>query len=366
MRMCQAFAGLGHKVTLSALLGEGTDNEVFEYYGAKHNITLIRHEETRQLAVNVLANLRRIPGMRIGGLPSVLYGRMMIGPALLRHPPDLVYARNLNWLLGIDENIGFVAESHRPPRNRVVHALEARLFCRPGFRRLVVISDKLRDNYLERYPGLWGRILVAHDAADDPYRVSPIHASNSGPGFNIGYVGHLYSGRGIELIKAVAIQLPKMIFHLVGGNENDMTRLTAGVWPKNIILHGHHPPSRLSAFYSQFDVVLAPYERKVTVGDESSDTSAYMSPLKIFEYMAWAKPILCSDLPVLREVLEHESTALLLPPEDVTAWVSALRRLQADRALRLRLGKSAHEKFLDHYTWAKRASAVLTGLDPAS
>ena len=35
--------------------------------------------------------------------------------------------------------------------------------------------------------------------------------------FNIGYVGHLYKGRGIELIIDLAKKLPKFSFQIVGG-----------------------------------------------------------------------------------------------------------------------------------------------------
>ncbi len=61
-----------------------------------------------------------------------------------------------------------------------------------------------------------------------------------------------------------------------------------------------------------------------------------MSPLKLFEYMAHGLPIVSSDLPALREVLENESNALLCDPDDIVAWVSAIERLRS--SLQLRLG----------------------------
>jgi len=87
-----------------------------------------------------------------------------------------------------------------------------------------------------------------------------------------------------------------------------------------------------------------------------------MSPLKIFEYMAAGKAMLCSDLPVLREVLIHEQTALLCDPENPEGWVRALKRLRDDVDLRKRLGKTARREFMAKYTWKTRAESILTDL----
>ena len=79
--------------------------------------------------------------------------------------------------------------------------------------------------------------------------------------------------------------------------------------------------------------------------------------MKIFEYMAAAKPIIASDLPVLREVL-NDSNAILVDPEDIDAWRDALAALR-DPKRREQLGRKAHDDFLRSYTWQARASRVL-------
>jgi glycosyltransferase involved in cell wall biosynthesis len=87
-----------------------------------------------------------------------------------------------------------------------------------------------------------------------------------------------------------------------------------------------------------------------------------MSPLKLFEYMSWGKPILCSDLPVLREVIEDGRNGLLLPPDDPTAWAAALCRLMDNPDEGERLGNKARADFLARHTWRQRANRVLDGL----
>jgi glycosyltransferase involved in cell wall biosynthesis len=82
--------------------------------------------------------------------------------------------------------------------------------------------------------------------------------------------------------------------------------------------------------------------------------------MKLFEYMAAGRAILSGDLPVLREVL-NESNGLLLPTEDVQAWVDGLSGLLADPDRMRSLGKQAR---LDAaaYTWEARAARMLAGI----
>ncbi len=59
MKMCQAFAANGHKVTLSAIRGGGGEDAAFGYYGVGRHFTLLRHDEYADPAAAGLAGLRR-------------------------------------------------------------------------------------------------------------------------------------------------------------------------------------------------------------------------------------------------------------------------------------------------------------------
>ena len=80
----------------------------------------------------------------------------------------------------------------------------------------------------------------------------------------------------------------------------------------------------------------------------------------MFEYMAYGKTIVASDLPVLREVLQDGVTAVMVPPEDINAWAMALRALVQDRALMSRLGLAARRLLEKEYTWERRVVRVLS------
>ncbi len=103
-----------------------------------------------------------------------------------------------------------------------------------------------------------------------------------------------------------------------------------------------------------------PYQKHVAASS-GGDIAAYLSPMKLFEYLACGRAILSSDLPVLREVLNPDN-AILLDAEDVEGWSNALRLLQNDAQLRAKLGEHARRDAA-LYTWEARARAILAGLE---
>jgi glycosyltransferase involved in cell wall biosynthesis len=83
--------------------------------------------------------------------------------------------------------------------------------------------------------------------------------------------------------------------------------------------------------------------------------------MKMFEYMASGRPIISSHLPVLMEVLNHESNALLVDPEDRSEWLTTVELLKQDEQLRLILGENAF-KDVTNYTWRVRSKMILSNI----
>lgn len=84
-----------------------------------------------------------------------------------------------------------------------------------------------------------------------------------------------------------------------------------------------------------------------------------MSPLKLFEYMSQARPIVASDIPVIREVLTPGEDALLCDPNDFAAWQAALVRLRDNSLLRTKLALASLENATNRFSWSDRATRIL-------
>jgi glycosyltransferase involved in cell wall biosynthesis len=119
---------------------------------------------------------------------------------------------------------------------------------------------------------------------------------------------------------------------------------------------------QIAAFLEKMDMVVAPFQLEVMAHGDHHDIAQWMSPLKLFEYMAAGRAIISSDLPVIREVLQDGRNALLCAPSDVEEWVRSITSLNRDAHVRETLGAAARKDFEEHYTWANRARGVLRPL----
>jgi glycosyltransferase involved in cell wall biosynthesis len=128
----------------------------------------------------------------------------------------------------------------------------------------------------------------------------------------------------------------------------------------NLKYHGFVEHTQVPAYMAAMDVLLAP-PLPVTRSAGGRDIGRWMSPLKIFEYMAAGRPIVASDIPAVREILRDGVTALLVVPHDVEAWVSAMQRLE-DATLAGRLAGQARADLVERYTWSARARSVVEHL----
>lgn len=182
-------------------------------------------------------------------------------------------------------------------------------------------------------------------------------------GFTVGYTGHFYAGRGMDLLTEIARQMPQVNFLWVGGREEDIhpwqERLSQQAIT-NVTITGFIPNSRLPLYQAAADVLVMPYGKKIS-GSSGGEISKVINPMKMFDYMACGRPIIASNLPVFHEVL-REDFAILCGSQDPSSWVSAIHSLQVDAARCLRMGARAREE-ARQYTWEKRAQTTISKLE---
>jgi glycosyltransferase involved in cell wall biosynthesis len=341
LNMSSAFRGVGAEVSLIARAGGGGEEDVLKEFGLDQSIHL------------ELAPKRRLPF-----LDKIAFVHF-VRTALRRRPVEFAYGRSsYGLLLGVPRSVPVAYEMHTHYPSGRLHRIEARLFRQPNFLFATAISRALAAQYESDHPVLRGRILVAPCAATLAAPPVAAAAPASGRPLRVYYVGHLYPGKGAEVVLAAAERMPDVDFHIVGGDDADIAALSARA-PSNVTFHGYVAPAGLAAHFAAADVCVAPYQERVAAAGGRGDIGRWMSPMKVFEYMAYGKPIVASDLPVLREVLMPEVNALLCPPNQIEDWCNAIARLRDDPALRKKLADAGRRDVEEKYNWHARAGVIL-------
>jgi glycosyltransferase involved in cell wall biosynthesis len=166
------------------------------------------------------------------------------------------------------------------------------------------------------------------------------------------YAGNFAGYQGIHLvfdaIPAVARQIPEAVFVLVGAadqSEIDRTqhRLAANVRARVHCLP-RQPRRRIDTFIAMATVLISPRRYGGNF------------PLKVFDYLAAGKPIVATDVPTHRAVLD-ESLALLVAPS-APALADGIARVLKDHELAASLAAAA-ARFAQHeLPWARFVNVV--------
>ena len=177
----------------------------------------------------------------------------------------------------------------------------------------------------------------------------------------VGFTGHIYPGRGADLLFELAKRMPDVNFLWVGGTPDEVSYWRdqlADAGASNVTMTGFVENSRLPLYQSAADVLLMPYSRSISASS-GQDIAEVINPMKMFDYMAAGRAIVSADLPVIHEVL-NDKNAVFCEPGDADAWEGILCELLADEPRRMSLGAQAQAD-VSEYTWAARAERALYG-----
>ncbi len=158
-----------------------------------------------------------------------------------------------------------------------------------------------------------------------------------------------------EILQAVKkINDKNIVFIAVGGNEKDIKYYEyfakdIGV-DENCLFIGRRAQTDLALWQKAADILLMPFPDK-------AHYRYFMTPLKIFEYMAAGRPIIASSLPSIREIL-NEKNAFFCRPGDVDDLSEKIDYVFDNKEEALEKSEHAFAKVLD-FGWGERAKNIL-------
>jgi glycosyltransferase involved in cell wall biosynthesis len=358
MATCRALAARGHHITLLVRADSAAPpRDPFEFYGVaplpSFTIEAVGSSTARRMQM-LWTGLRR----SVTSGADVVYTRDLGLAALLaRLPrsgrPRLVYESHGIAPVMAAAMPALLGSSAAEPSARKLARLDRResLVWRHAD-AYVTITQTLADDLGTRY-GTRGRVFVVPDGANP---VAALSASDSSSKVRVAYAGHLYPWKGVDVFLHALAATPGVEGLIVGGHpgEADLARVTnlakSLELGDRLTITGLVRPHEVAAALGGAQVFVLP-------NIATSVSERYTSPLKLFEYLALGGAIIASDLPALREVLTHDETAWLVPPDDDRALADALSLLATNQALRERLGRAAR-KLSQDFTWERRAERL--------
>lgn len=359
MKMCEAFVNAGAEIELwiPKRFNMIKDNP-FGYYNIRETF------EIKKISVIDPIPLSKFLGNVANFIESLSFAIF----SYFKLPTNgdyLIYSRDqfILWILSFFSR-KFIYEVHVFPGKPIFYG---RIW--KHAHKIVTITAALKAKIVET--GIdKNKIIVAHDAVDLG-AFSSITASKEElkmelglpkDDFLIGYIGK-FKPLGMEKGIATMIEaLPlldketKMVF--VGGEEPEIKDYKALANRFNVAVQcvflGHESRAKAVKYMKAVDVLIIPSPNKPFF-------AFYSSPLKLFEYMASGRPIIASDLPALREVL-NDKNALFFKPENSDDLARAIKMLKVSPTLGFHLSRQALADAQSH-TWASRAKNILAAID---
>jgi glycosyltransferase involved in cell wall biosynthesis len=175
------------------------------------------------------------------------------------------------------------------------------------------------------------------------------------------YIGTLADWQGLDVIVRA---LPKILdqqavrLHIVGRGRSRQRKVLSKQIRKlgieeNVTIQPAVPHHEVPALIAASDICIAPLglnDRNVTQG---------ACPIKVLEYMASSRPLIASNIPIVRELVREDVDALLFSPNDPDDLTRQVLVLLNDPDLSKRLSDSATERALTKFTWHQAQKKLL-------
>jgi len=352
MKMCEAFVKKGAELELIVPWRFGISGlakkDPFEYYRVNKNFKI------KKIFCFDLTPLNRFLGP-ISFLTQAISFAFFASIYLLFKKSDIIYSRDrfsLFFIAFLKQNI--VSEVHQLHRSLFTFLLER-------VKKIIVITQGLKQSLINKGIGE-EKILVAPDGIE--LKDFEINTSKEECRKNLGlpqnkkiilYTGHLYKWKGVETLALSSKFLdPSALIVIVGGIKWYLSGFKKFVEKNNlgkVLVLGHKE-------YSQIPFYLKAADCLILTGTQNYETSkSYTSPMKMFEYMASSRPIVASELPSFKEIL-NENNCIFVEPDNPESMAIGIKKALNDSVLSESISDQAYQD-VKKYTWDNRVKKIL-------
>jgi starch synthase len=215
--------------------------------------------------------------------------------------------------------------------------------------RIIVHSEKHKNELIQRKISARKIVIIPHGDYSFFANCERRHLPEKNC---ILFFGRIIEYKGIEyLIKAVPLiskEIPSIKIIIAGnGKFSKYQKIIDSISNGYFEVHNHFIPDEMVAeLFERTELLILPYIEATQSG-----------PLHIA--YAFKKPVVCTNVGALPEVVAHGKTGLIVPPKDSKALSEAIIKLLKDDILRKQMGENAYRKMKDEMSWNKIAEKTI-------
>lgn len=348
-KVCESFASFGHQVTLLVPSRHGTvDEDHKSFYILKHGFILLQLWCLDLLRIPFFKSFFHRIGLFTFSVSSYRCVRVM--------PTDTLLFTNDVWLALVLSftKVRVIYEVHDYPTGQWwLYRYTAQRVHKIQTNNYQKVARVLNDMNVSK-----DKVYAVHNGVDIEEFDIAVSKESARAQLKLDlrkqyavYTGHLYDWKGVPVLAEAAKFMPDIDVLIVGGTYEDIASMKiryAGVI--NVHFLGHSPHHKIPLFLKAADVLVLP-------NSGCNDLSRFhTSPIKLFEYMASKRPIVASDLPTIREILQFNN-AILVPPDNPKILAEAVLKACTHDVDNSRRVEQAYSDVLA-YSWHNRAQRI--------
>ena len=229
---------------------------------------------------------------------------------------------------------------------------------------IVVISELLKELICTEAGVASEKVLVVPNGVNtsvfDPSRYT---ARRLFPGFTVGFVGRLNAWQALDLLLHAVKELRAeqgfdINVAIVGDGvmKNEWSGLASTLGLQNAVqFTGQVKFDEIPSYLAGFDVGYSGQVELKTAG-------MYLSPLKLYEYLAMAKPVVAAEFADARKLIRNGETGFLFESGNKEDLKRALTDAWLSRQKLPGMGRVARQEIIAQHSWKARVEQMIVDI----
>lgn len=169
---------------------------------------------------------------------------------------------------------------------------------------------------------------------------------------NVTYIGGITEGRGsVSMVNAISRTVATLTLAGKFSTEHERTKLEKLNGWQNVNYLGFVDREQIKNVLTKSSAGLVVLEPKVNFIDSL--------PIKMFEYMSAGIPVIASNFPLWKEIIENNQCGICVDPLDAKEIEAAIQRVIDNPKEASRMGRNGREAIEKYFNWEQESTKLL-------